>query len=112
MLGDCLLIAACWIVAFRNIPHSNQDTNAAIEGYHGSLKSRLSQSKTRLTGRRADWLIHVLMGDLLNHYRSQAHYKQHGFTLNQRQEELTTNAVLKVMPCPQCLPGPRLNAET
>ena len=36
------------------------------------------------------------MGDLLNHYRMQAHYKQHGFILNQRQEEMTTSAVLKV----------------
>ena len=25
------------------------------------------------------------MGDLLNHYRMQAHYMQHGFILNQRQ---------------------------
>ena len=90
--------AAHWVVAFRNFPHSNQDTNAAIEGYHSSLKSRLSQSQKRLTGRRADWLLHVLMGELLEYHRNLVYYKQHGYILNQRQEQLTINAVLKVQP--------------
>ena len=83
-------------MAFRKFPHSNQDTNAAIEGYHSSLKSRLSQTQKRLTGRRADWLLHVLMGDLVEYHQRRAHHKQHGFIRNQRQEDLTINAVLQV----------------
>ena len=97
---------AHWIVAFRNFPHSNQDTNAAIEGYHSSLKSRLSGGQKSMKGRRADWLVHVLTGELIEHLKMVVHHKKNGFTLNKRQEELTVNAVLKVRPssCKHALP--------
>ena len=92
--------AAYWMVAFRNVDHANQDTNAAIEGYHGALKSRMGQHKSRLLGRRLDWLVNMLMGEVLEHYKVLAYRKQHGFQLNIRQEELTANAVLQVPPPP------------
>jgi hypothetical protein len=28
-----------WVVGFQNLPYLGQDTNAAIESYHGTLKS-------------------------------------------------------------------------
>eukprot|EP01018_Ginkgo_biloba_P015870 Gb_38240 [translate_table: standard] len=32
-----------WVKAMRRLPHSNQETNGAIEAYHGTLKDRLSR---------------------------------------------------------------------
>eukprot|EP01018_Ginkgo_biloba_P036354 Gb_12992 [translate_table: standard] len=32
-----------WVKAMRRLPHSNQETNGAIEAYHGMLKDRLSR---------------------------------------------------------------------
>lgn len=111
MLIDRICVdAAYWMVAFRNIDHANQDTNAAIEGYHGALKSRMGQHKSRLLGRRLDWLVDILMGEVLEHYKMLAYRKAHGLQLNCRQEELTVNAVLQVGPPP---PGrPPLTTST
>eukprot|EP01018_Ginkgo_biloba_P032619 Gb_20521 [translate_table: standard] len=32
-----------WVKAMQRLPHSNQETNGAIEAYHGMLKDRLSR---------------------------------------------------------------------
>jgi hypothetical protein len=57
-----------WLTGLRNIPHAGQDTTAAIESYHGNMKAILKQSHDKLKGRRVDWLIHQLTGDVINHY--------------------------------------------
>jgi hypothetical protein len=31
-----------WMVGVRRVPHSNQNTQASIESYHGALKRRLA----------------------------------------------------------------------
>ncbi len=85
LLIDSICVdAAYWMVAFRNIDHANQDTNAAIEGYHGALKSRMGQHKSRLLGRRLDLLVDILMGEVLEHYKMLAYRRAHGFQLNCR----------------------------
>ena len=35
-----------WVVGYRNLPYAGQDTNAAIEGYHGFLKSVLKAERS------------------------------------------------------------------
>eukprot|EP01018_Ginkgo_biloba_P018772 Gb_32191 [translate_table: standard] len=49
-----------WVKAMQRLPHSNQETNGAIEAYHGMLKDRLSREARTGSSRRLDWLVHVL----------------------------------------------------
>ncbi len=58
-----------WAKAMRNVPHAGQDTNNAIEAYHGSLKLRLSLQKRTLKGRRVDWFVYVLTIDAAAYYQ-------------------------------------------
>jgi hypothetical protein len=46
-----------WMVGVQKMPHSNQDTQARIESYHGSLKHWLALDTKGLRGRRIDWLV-------------------------------------------------------
>ena len=39
--------ASMWCISNRTIPHVRQNTNAAIESYHGNLKSILKSSRER-----------------------------------------------------------------
>jgi hypothetical protein len=57
-----------WITGFRNIPHAGQDTNVVVESYHANMKSILLSSRQRVGGRRIDWLIYHLTGDVLTLY--------------------------------------------
>ena len=50
--------------AFRTCSLANQDTNGAIEGYHYALKLRLNARKKTMNGRRVDWLLYSLVGDV------------------------------------------------
>ncbi len=57
-----------WVVGNYNLPYVGQDTNATIENYYANLKATLHSSKGRFHGRRVDWVIHELVGDVLVHY--------------------------------------------
>lgn len=46
----------------RHVDHARQDTNAAIELYHGNMKAILGASREKLLGKRVDWLIHQASG--------------------------------------------------
>ena len=85
-----------WALGVRLYPHSGQDTNAGIEGYHSSLKLRLGLIRATLVDRRPDWLTHVLTTDTIHHYVRTEYYKAMGHIRNYRQEELTRNAILRV----------------
>ena len=89
-----------WVVGHRNLPYAGQDTNAAIESYHSNLKATLRASKGRAHGRRLDWVIYELTGEILSHYWYQAMRKQHGFVPNLKQEQFVINAVLKAREIP------------
>ena len=54
-----------WAVAFRTANTRNQNTNAAIEGYHNAIKLILSVTKAMLSGRRIDWLLWALTNKVL-----------------------------------------------
>ena len=89
-----------WVVGHRNLPYAGQDTNAAIESYHSNLKATLHASKGRAHGRRLDWVIYKLTGEILSHYWYQAMRKQHGLVPNLKQEQFVINALLKAREIP------------
>jgi hypothetical protein len=57
-----------WVVGFQNLPYDGQDTNVAIENYHGTLKAQLKLEKSRLVGLHVDCCIHELVEDVLTQY--------------------------------------------
>ena len=83
-----------WCTASRNIPHAGQNTNAAIELYHSNLKSILKSTKERFNGRRMDWLIYHLTGEVVTHYWYGVQCKAFGFIRNRNQEGIVTSAII------------------
>lgn len=83
-----------WVTGNRHIPHAGQDTNAAIESYHGNMKAILRESRGRLVGRRVDWLIHTLTGDVINRYEYNAFRKDNGFVPNKSERTLALSAIV------------------
>ena len=89
-----------WITGNRNFPHCGQDTNAAVESYHANLKSILTQTRQKLSGRRMDWLIYHLIGDVLTHYWYAVQCKLYGFIKNRKAEGIVAGAVLRAREIP------------
>ena len=99
-----------WVVGHRNLPYAGEDTNVAIESYHSSIKATLCASKGRAHGRRLDWVIYKLKGEILSHYWYQAMWKQHAFVPNLKQAQFVINAVLKAREIPNsCVTLPIAN---
>jgi hypothetical protein len=92
-----------WITGFRNIPHAGQDTNAAVKSYHSNMKSILSDVRRNLHGRRIDWLIYHLTGDVLIHYWYAVSCKVYGFVANKTMERVVASAVLRARGIPNHL---------
>ena len=92
--------AHMWVVGYRELPYASQDTNAAIEGYHSTLKSMLKLCKSRMVGRRVDWLIHELIGEVLTHFWYQCLRKRFGFVINRRHEYIVVGVLLKARNIP------------
>jgi hypothetical protein len=55
-----------WVRGFRTVARSQQDTTGACEGWHSSVKAGGLAEKTRLRGRRVDWLIYKLVVEVTN----------------------------------------------
>ena len=52
-----------WVRGFRDVAHAQQDTTvapSACEGYHSAIKGNELAKKSRLQGRRVDWLLYLL----------------------------------------------------
>ena len=91
---------AMWCKGARRIPHAGQNTNSAIESYHSLLKSILSSSKERFVGRRMDWLIFHLTGDVITHYWYGVQCKAFGFVRNKHHEGLVCSAIIRASEIP------------
>ena len=89
-----------WCVGARRIPHAGQNTNAALESYHSNLKNILSSSKERLVGRRMDWLIYHLTGDVVTHYWYGVQCKSFGFVRNKHHEGIVCSAIIRASAIP------------
>ena len=92
--------AHMWVVGFRNLKYCGQDTNAAIEGYHGFAKSILRYERSRMTGRRVDWCITALTEDVLDHYWFKDLCKENGFVDNKKLQDITVESILKAREIP------------
>jgi len=68
-----------WAKAYRNFPHSIQDTNNAIESYHRHIKERYLSEKNNACHRRVDWLIYVLLTKVVLYYNHMQRLKEVGF---------------------------------
>ena len=80
-----------WAKAYRNFPHSNQDTNNAIESYHGYIKQRYLSEKNNACHRRVDWLMYVLLTMVEQYYIHMQHLKEAG-SVRPRKSEKQLNA--------------------
>jgi hypothetical protein len=83
-----------WVTGYRNVPHANQNTNAAIENYHGNLKTILSTSMQRYSGRRLDWLLHMLKKYVTTYYWYAVQCRIYGFVKNGKAEGIVASVVL------------------
>ncbi len=88
-------LAESWMVGVRRVPHSNQDTQANIESYHGVLKRWLALDTKGLRGRRFDWLVWQLTTTIARHYMHTLEMKKKGFIKNKVMEAIVTRSVEK-----------------
>ena len=95
-----LFKAHMWVGGYKELPYASQDTNAAIEGYHSTLKATLKAAKCHMLGRRVDWLVHELTGEVLTHFWYQNLRKRFGFVINKRHEQIVVQALLKAWNIP------------
>lgn len=63
-----MLPAGMWASAMRVNRDLGQNTTGAVEGWHSSFKARTSLTKKRMLGRRPDWLVGILVGEVDEHY--------------------------------------------
>lgn len=89
-----------WVVGFRNLSYCGQDTNAAIEGYHGFAKSILKSKRSIMTGRRMDWCIAALTEDVLDHNWYKDIRKEKGFVDNKKMQDCVVESILKARAIP------------
>ena len=88
-----------WAHQTRNFDHCNQETNAAIEGWHSSMKAILKRYRKMLRGRRLDWLLWVLAYIIVPRYQDSRIVKDFGFQRNVRGEAMIFKAIQKVCFC-------------
>ena len=77
-----------WVRASRSLPHANQDTNGAIEAYHGVLEKHFLGAFKGLVGRRIDWLLDTLTESCMPYCGYMQMRKDAGFVKNCSIEEL------------------------
>jgi hypothetical protein len=68
-----------WMVAIRRVPHSNQNTQANIESYHGALKGWLALYTKGPRGHIIDWLVWRLTTTIACHYMHTLEMKKKRF---------------------------------
>ena len=90
------LKANMWIIGNKNIPHSNQDTNADVESYHHNVKTILSTTRQKFTSRCIDWLIYYLVEDVLTHYWYGIQCKIYRFIKNHKVKRIVASAILRI----------------
>jgi len=77
------------------VPHSNQDTQALIESYHGALKHWFSLETKGFRSQRIDWLVWGLMTMVPRHYMHIAKMKKCRFIRNKVMERIVKTNVGK-----------------
>lgn len=75
-------------------------THTAIEFFHLILKAVLRQSKKKLVGRRMDWLIYELTGNVMEKYDYNDWSKKNGFVENKKIREMVVNSIIQAQAVP------------
>ena len=75
-----------WVKGYRDFPHANQETNNAMESYHGYLKSAFLCDKQKKCSRRMDWKFYTLLKNVEPSYRFKAVLKKEGYYNNHKKE--------------------------
>jgi hypothetical protein len=68
-----------WEIGAKKIPYVIQNINAFMESYHSNLKSIQYSFRNYFVGRRIDWLIYHLVGDIITHYSYGVQCKSYRF---------------------------------
>ena len=84
-----------WITEERHVGHVVQDTNGAIELYHGTMKANLKSTKGCLFGCWMDWLIHKLMHNMITTYAYNIYTKECRFVSNKKAGHIVINSLLQ-----------------
>jgi hypothetical protein len=85
------------MVGLQNVLHSNQDTQALIESYHGALKRWFSIETKRFRGQHIDWLVWQLTTIVAWHYMHTFEMKKRGIIKNKVLEHIKNTSVEKVL---------------
>ena len=83
----------CGVWEQGKYPHAGQNTNVAIESYHSNLKSILNLANERFVGRRMNWLIYHLIGEVLTHYWYGVECKAFGYVRNHKYKGIVASAI-------------------
>ncbi|KAL0023355.1 hypothetical protein WJX77_010470 [Trebouxia sp. C0004] len=89
-----------WVRGFCEVNHTRQDTTGACEGFHSAIKGDELAMKTRLQGRRVDWLLWLLWNEVDLRFQRKQAYKAAGFVTNRRQEQAVASAVVAAQRIP------------
>ncbi|KAL0021959.1 hypothetical protein WJX79_007464 [Trebouxia sp. C0005] len=89
-----------WVRGFWDVPHAQQDTTGACEGYHSAIKGNELAKKSRLQGRRVDWLLYLLWTEVDMRIRYKQAYKNAGFKTNRKSEGVLTDVVIAAQAIP------------
>ncbi|XP_057842917.1 uncharacterized protein LOC131052308 [Cryptomeria japonica] len=76
-----------WAYCFRDFPHANQETSAAIKLYHSFIKRRVLVDRTKKYSCRTDWLIFTLLKRMEPYYKNKDWLKQSGLCTNYKLEK-------------------------
>jgi hypothetical protein len=95
--------------AYRKFPHSNQDTNNAIESYHKYLKYRYLYEENNACHKWVDYLIFVLLTRVELYYIHNQRLKEAGIirpTKCEKQETLSKDRAIQI-PDEDCVHDPK-----
>jgi hypothetical protein len=94
------VLVELWMVGVRRVPHSNQDTEANIESYHGALKYWFALDIKGFRGYMIDWLVWQLTTTIAHHYMHTLEMKKRGFIRNKVTQAIVTQSVEKATRIP------------
>jgi hypothetical protein len=83
------------MLGLQRMPHSNHDTQASIEFYHGALKHWFSLETKGFQSRRIDWLVWRFTTMVVKHYMHIVKMKKHMFTKNKVVDHIVKKIVAK-----------------
>ncbi|KAA6421245.1 MAG: hypothetical protein FRX49_08731 [Trebouxia sp. A1-2] len=89
-----------WVRGFWHVPHAQQDTTGACEGYRSAIKANELANKSHLQGRNVDWLLYVPWTEVDMRICYKQAYKVAGFKTNRKTEGVVTEAVIAAQAIP------------